>query len=247
VRYSVSLVGLPLGFAGLNANLKPDAYGVEVTAKLTGLASVISSARGGATATGNIANARLWPATYATTSSNTKETHTVRMAMANGTVRGVEVIPPIDDSPERVPVTDAHRHGIIDPLSALIMPVGPAQSLVGPAACNRSLPIFDGYTRFDVNLTFVGLRNVRIKGYTGPVSVCAARYVPIAGHKPNRVATQFMADNRDMEVWLAPVVSAHVELPVRISVKTLVGTTVIEAQDVVVDGPGEPAPAPAQD
>ena len=44
-----------------------------------------------------------------------------------------------------------------------------------------------------------------LPGYSGDVLVCAARYNPIAGHRTGRKSTQFMADNKDMEVWLAPV------------------------------------------
>ena len=41
------------------------------------------------------------------------------------------------------------------------------------------------------------------------MTICSARYIPIAGHKPTTKATQFMAQNKDMEVWLAPVQPAH--------------------------------------
>ena len=79
-----------------------------------------------------------------------------------------------------------------------------------PEACNRKIPIFDGYTRFDIDLTYVGERNVKAKGYDGPVVVCAVRYVPISGHRRDRPATKFMAENKDLEVWLAPIESDHV-------------------------------------
>ena len=68
--------------------------------------------------------------------------------------------------------------------------------------------MFDGYTRFDVDLTYVGQREVSAKGYKGPVAVCAVRYVPIAGHRRDRPPTKFMADNKDLEVWSALVAGA---------------------------------------
>jgi hypothetical protein len=106
---------------------------------------------------------------------------------------------------------------------------------VSPAACNRKNPIFDGYTRIDVVLTYVGERSAKTKGYEGPVAVCAARYVPISGHRRDRPATKFMADNKDLEVWLAPIASDHVLIPFRISVRTMIGTTVVEASEFRVD------------
>ena len=38
-----------------------------------------------------------------------------------------------------------------------------------------------------------------------------------------------MEDNREMSVWLAPVDGTRVLLPVRIAVRTTIGTNIIEA------------------
>ena len=120
---------------------------------------------------------------------------------------------------------------MVDPVGAFVLAVPGSGPLVGPAACNRNIPVFDGYTRFDVRLSYVGQRRVATEGYEGPVAVCTVRYVPIAGHRPDRPATKFMAENKNMEVWLAPMESARVVLPYRISVRTMIGTTVIEASE----------------
>jgi hypothetical protein len=55
--------------------------------------------------------------------------------------------------------------------------------------------------------------------------------VAVAGHRPDRPATKFMEDNKEMEVWLAPVGKSRAAVPFRISVATMVGTTVIEATE----------------
>lgn len=233
-HYSVKLIGLTLGSASVATAIDPTSYKVEANAKLSGIASLVSNSRGAATASGIFAQGRIAPNAYATTSANSKMTRTMRVAMSAGDVRAYEVTPPFDEFPDRIPITEAHKHSITDPLSALVMPVPGTDSVVGPAACNRTLPVFDGWTRFDVKLNYVGVRNVKVHGYAGPVAVCAARYVPIAGHRPDRPATKFMAENKNMEVWLAPVGTSRVVMPFRISVATQMGTTVIEAQDFSV-------------
>ena len=230
-RYSLKLIGLPLGNATLNGFVDSATYQIDASARLTGVAAMVSSSKGAATSSGVFAQGHVAPTAYANTSANAQMTRTVRIAMAAGNVKASEISPPFDELPGRVPVTEAHKHNIIDPLSALIMPVPAGEQLVGPAACNRSIPVFDGWTRFTVNLSYVGTREVRAKGYQGSVAVCSARYVAVAGHRPDRPATKFMEDNRQMEVWLAPVGTSRVLVPFRISVATMVGTTVIEAQD----------------
>ena len=230
-RYSVKLIGLSLGYATLSGSLDPGAYQIDATAKLTGVAALVSSSKGAGAASGLLIQGRVAPNAYATTSANATMTRTVRIAMTQGNVKASEIAPPFDELPGRVPLNEAHKQKIIDPLSALIMPVPEGGNVIGPASCPKTLPIYDGWARFNINLTYVGTRQVKVKGYEGPVAICAARYVPVAGHRPDRPATKFMEDNKDMEVWLAPLGESRVTLPLRISVATMVGTTVIEATE----------------
>jgi hypothetical protein len=232
--YSVSLIGLPIGRVDISGKISPTAYHVEGNAKIVGLASLLSSARGAATGSGSIAPGKVLASTFATTAANSKMVRTVRMALADGDVIGVDISPPIVDKPGRIPLRAEDTHGIVDPLGAIFVPVAGREPLVGPAACNRSVPIFDGYTRFNIQLAYVGERHVTAKGYSGPVVVCSARYIPIAGHDPERPAIKFMVENREMEVWLAPIESARVLVPFRASVSTMIGTTVVEASEFSV-------------
>jgi len=227
--YSVRLLGLSLGTAALIGTVNPGAYRLQASAKLSGIAAAVTKSEGAATATGAISKGRILPATYASASSNSKETRTVRMALNAGNVSAEEITPPAEPWPDRIPITEAQKRGIIDPLSAILMPVMTSGPLVGPEACARNIPVFDGVTRFDIPLTYVGTRHVTATGYEGPVAVCAARYRPISGHRPNREATRFMAENKQMEIWMAPLNEARALAPFRISVATMVGNLVIEA------------------
>jgi hypothetical protein len=233
--YNVSLIGLPIGIADVTGQISATAYRIEANAKITGLATVLTNAKGAATGAGAIVPGRVLPASFATTAANSKMTRTVRMALSDGDVTGVDISPPIDDKPGRVPLRGEDKRGIVDPVASIIVPVAGSGPLVGPAACNRTIPIFDGYTRFDLRLAYVGQRRVTAKGYSGPVVVCSARYVPIAGHNPDRPAVKFMINNRQMEVWLAPIESARVLVPFRASLGTMIGTTVVEASEFSVD------------
>jgi hypothetical protein len=233
--YRVSLIGLPIGAANLNADLSPTAYSIKADGKLTGLAKIISNARGASTGDGAIVEGKVSPATFATIAASASMTRTIRMAMAGNKVTGVDISPPFDDKPDRVPLGPHDEQNIVDPVGAVVFPAPDSEPLLSPAACNRKIPIFDGYTRFDIDLTYVGQRKVKAKGYDGPVAICAARYVPISGHSANRPATKFMADNKDLEVWLAPIESDHVLVPFRVSARTMVGTAVIEASEFRVE------------
>ncbi len=232
--YRVSLIGLPIGVAVANSSVEQSHYKVDLNVRLTGIAALVSNLKMALASSGGVEQGAIAPSAYATTASNSHETRTLRMAMNEGTVRQVQYYPEWDDdkNPERVPLTEAHKHDILDPLSAFILPVPAGANPVGPGACNRRVPVFDGYTRFDVTLDYVGVKQVKTVGYAGPVTVCAARYIPIAGHKRSAKATKFMAENKQMEVWLAPVPNVRVLVPYRVSLMTMAGTAVVEASEL---------------
>jgi hypothetical protein len=228
-QYAISLAGLPIGSADLTANIEGESYKMDVQARLTGLAGAITGGSGGAAAAGTVSGARPLPSSYAVTSRTSRDQRTVRLNLRSGNVVAVDIAPPVDDKEDRVPVRDVHKRGVLDPVSALLMPAFGRGEPVDPAICNRSLPVFDGAARFDVALSYAETRLVEKPGYSGPVIVCNARYVPVAGHRPDRPGTKFMEDNRDLSVWLAPVDGTRVLMPMRISVRTTMGTSVIEA------------------
>jgi hypothetical protein len=232
--YSVSIIGLPIGTATALGAFDPQHYKIDIGVRLTGIASLVSSAKGAATASGSIGRTGIVPAAYANTTANSYETRTIRMAMGGGAVRGIDISPPFVDPVGRVPLTEANKRNILDPVSALVMNVPAGQPLIGPAACDRTIPVFDGFARYDVKLSYVRSQEVQVSGYSGPVAVCAARYVPIAGHRPAAKATQYMTDNRQMEAWLAPVERAHAVVPLRISIMTMAGMLLVEATEFTI-------------
>ena len=97
--------------------------------------------------------------------------------------------------------------------------------------------------RFDIALSYKRLQQVATPAYTGPVAVCGARYKPIAGYRPDRPANKFMIDNKDMEVWLAPVGTTRFVFPYRVAVMSMIGMVTIEADQVSIGAPMKAAGA----
>ena len=71
------------------------------------------------------------------------------------------------------------------------------------------------------------------KGYQGPVVVCAIYFVPLSGYIPDRAAIKYLAAQRNMEVWLAPIAGTRVLVPYKMSIPTPLGTGVLEAVQFV--------------
>ncbi len=244
VDYGVNLAGLPIGTARLAGSFEGSKYRMDVSAVLTGIAGAITGGQGSARSAGIIA-AGPQPNAFAIATRTSHSGIAVRMALARGNVTQSEVTPPLLDTGDRVPVTAAEKRGVIDPASALMMPAHARGELTDPENCNRTLPVFDGATRFNVVLSYAETRTVEKPGYSGPVLVCNARYQAIAGHRADRPGVRFMEENRDMSVWLAPVDGTRVLVPMRIAVRTTIGTNIIEATRWTHSGNGATAAAPS--
>jgi len=227
--YAITLAGLSVGDASLSLASTPRNYHASLAMRLSGIAGLLTGARGAAVSTGSIVGARPTPISYAITTTNGHASRTVRMALQGGTVAALEVKPPVDVFDDRVPVTEANKIDVLDPISALVMPTPQPDKPLDPSGCDRKLAVFDGVARFDVTLSYARLSNAVFPGYSGPALVCSARYTPIAGHRTSLKATSYMAENRDMEVSLAPLSGTPFLVPVKISVRTLFGMLVIDA------------------
>ncbi|MBV8446354.1 MAG: DUF3108 domain-containing protein [Hyphomicrobiales bacterium] len=227
--YAITLAGLSVGDASLSLASTPTNYRASLAMRLSGVAGLLTGARGAAVSMGSIVGARPTPISYAITTTNGHASRTVRMALQGGAVAALEVKPPVDVFDDRVPVTEANKVDVLDPISALVMPMPRPDKPLDPSGCNRKLAVFDGVARFDVTLSYARMSSAAFPGYSGPALVCSARYTPIAGHRTSLKATSYMAENRDMEVSLAPLSGTQLLVPVKISVRTLFGMLDIDA------------------
>jgi Protein of unknown function (DUF3108) len=242
VTYDLSLAGLPLGKANLSSSFTGARYEMQGNAKLTGLAMVLTGGKGEASAAGTLRGATPRSTKFEVVSKTSDSQRNVRMGLKGGRVAEVEIDPPLEPKVDRVPVKPADKKGVVDPMSALLMPALASKSLTDPENCNRTIPVFDGASRMNVVLTYGETKNVEVPGYSGPVLVCNARYVPISGHRSERPATKFMQENRDMSVWLAPVEGPRLLFPLKVAVRTMIGMGEMQASLWSLEGDGKASP-----
>ncbi len=201
---------------------------MDVSATLTGLVGAITGGQGSARSSGSV-GAGPQPDAFSIATRTASSGIAVRMALAHGNVVQTEITPPLVDMQDRVPVTAAMKRSIMDPASALVMPVragtaptDPANCDAHPAALRRGDPL---------------RRGAELRGDAGGAEARLCRpgprlQRPLPGDRrppPDRPGVKFMEDNREMSVWLAPVEGTKVLVPLRISVLTEIGTNIIEA------------------
>lgn len=236
-EYTVTLAGLLIGSGDLEGAFDESRYELKLSGRLKGIVGALSGgSRGGATARGTVSPTRLVASGFSASAASGSKSRTVQVGLASGNVTSVSIDPPFEARPGRVPITESSKRNIVDPVSGLVAVAADRAKLLDPANCSRTVPVFDGSQRFDVVLSYAGTRGVRKPGFAGAVLVCSIRYVPVAGHRVDRPAVKFMQANRDMSVWLAPVEGTRMLVPIRISIETMLGTSVVEAQSWRVGG-----------
>lgn len=233
-RYTMTLAGLPIGEGSWTVDISDNQYSAAASGTTTGLMRAFTGGQGTSAARGVVQGGKPLSSIYAATISTRKRTDEVRLTVANGKVKEFKLEPPQDDDKERVPITEESQRGVQDPMTASMIRVADAGNPLSPEACQRTLSIFDGRLRYDLQLAFKRMDKVKAeKGYAGPVVVCAVYFSPVAGYIPSRSAIKYLSKMRDMEVWLAPIAGTRVLVPFRAEGPTPIGTAVLEADQFV--------------
>jgi hypothetical protein len=228
-EYTISMARIPVGKGAWTTELGLDQYAAVATGSASGILSILISGEGAISTRGVVKDGRLQPAFFMSKTDSDDDKSDLRMRFEDGNV--IELVaqaPPLIQ--DRVPVTEAHRQGVMDPLSALLIPISGTGGVVSAEACQRALPVFDGLRRYDLTLAFKRMDKVKAdKGYQGPAVVCSLAFRPIAGHRASSTLVKYLSQGRDMELWLAPIAGTRVLAPFRLSITNLVGNIVINA------------------
>jgi uncharacterized protein DUF3108 len=233
-QYEASLAGIPVGKGAWNIDISDDQYSAAASGGTAGLMRTFSSGAGTGTSQGRIVNGALVPTAYSASTTASKKSETIHITLANGTVKEftIEPQPPVD--PDRIPVTEAHRKGVLDPMTATLLRVPGTGDPVSPEACHSQAAIFDGRMRYEVKLDFKRMEAVKAdKGYRGPAVVCAAYFTPVAGYIPDRPVIKYLSAQRDIEITFAPIAGTRVLVPFRFRIPTPLGMAMLEASQFI--------------
>jgi hypothetical protein len=230
-RYTVTYTGIPLGQGAFVVEISDEGYSAAGSAMMAGLLKIVNPAKGTAAAQGQFVNGKVVPLNYSVSSETKERSEEIRLAGASGVIRDLLIRPARnEDDKDRVPITDEHRVGAVDPMSAALMPVPGTGDLAGPDACNRTIQIYDGRSRYDLIMNFERTDTMKdVKGFSGPAAMCRIAYRPVAGHRAHRKQVRELSENREIFAWLAPVAGTRVLVPVRFSIGTKIGTFIVQA------------------
>jgi len=224
--YIISISGLAIGRAEVKARFTDRGYAAAITGSTYGITRFVSDASATLAGAGRILGDTITPASYNLETSDSGFDTSVSMTMRGGSVVGLQALPNLPKEDDRVPFPPDARQNVVDPVGAFVVALD-KPGAADTSVCNRTVHVFDGWKRYDVRLSY---KETHTNSDGSNVYVCAARYVPVAGHRTSDDSVTYMADNTRLEVWLSAVPGTRYMVPSHVLVGTKIGDLVINAR-----------------
>ncbi|MFL6837059.1 MAG: DUF3108 domain-containing protein [Bradyrhizobium sp.] len=229
-HYEATLSGIPVGKGSWTIEIGDDAFSASAQGGTAGLMKAFSGGTGSGASQGRVVNGALVASNYTATTATAKKSETIRLGLANGNIKefSIDPEPPVDA--DRIPVSEAQRKGVFDPMTGSMLRVPGTADLMSPDSCRTGAGIFDGRMRYDLKLDYKRIETVKAeKGYHGPALVCAIYFTPVAGYIPDRPVVKYLANQRNMEIAFVPIAGTRILVPFRLSIPTPFGPAMLEA------------------
>src|SRR5260370_3497811 len=220
-HYEATLAGIPVGKGAWTIDISDDKFPASAFGGSTGILKAFAGGSGNGASQGRVVGGALVSTNYSATTTTPKKSEAIHIILVNGNVReyGIEPEPPVD--PDRLPLTDAHRRGVFDPMTGSMLRVPGTADPLSPEACHTGAGIFDGRMRYDIKLDFKRMETVKAeKGYHGPAVVCAIYFLPVAGYISDRPVIKYLAAERNIELAFVAVAGPRILGPFRMIIPT---------------------------
>lgn len=242
-HYVISMIGVTIGHITWTTDVAAGAYRTTANGKASGALSMLVNGEGQIATSGTMTTSpagpgaasvlRLTPSFFTSNVVEDGEATGLQMTFDKGSVKTLRIDAASKKKARedgRIPVTEADRQNVSDPLTAMLIGTPLDANPLTPAACDRLLEVFDGQRRYNLVLSYKRIDQIKVDvGYAGPVLVCGVMLKPIAGYRADSMLVKYAGGKRDMEIWFAPMASTPLIAPVRLVMPTLIGTLEIEA------------------
>lgn len=228
--YVITVRGFTVGKAHFRGQVADTRFEVSGNLRSAGLARIFDKTEAKSHSMGTLGNGTPQPESfslsYAQGDAGGKR---MEIDFQDGDVARIthepELGPPGDDV---VPVKKSDLQSVTDPISATIVARGSAEEI-----CRRTLRIYEGGTRVDVQLSPVSVGWVYGAG-NGAVT-CSASFIPVAGYIKSHTY-DYMREHADMEFVYVPTHRQGIYMLHSISTRTDIGQVKLRAWKQKVRG-----------
>lgn len=219
--YVINLGGINIATANVRFTEGAGSYAVDIAANVSGVGTLVAEGSAQADSRGVTGDHRLTARDFNVTTRANGKDFSVAVQYAAGNATAFRVEPPVVNTLGRVPIERQDLQGVTDPVGAFILKGGE----LGPQLCQRTLKIFTGMERYDIDMRFGAMQTATSArtGYQGPVALCKLRYVPVSGHYKSSQMTRYLAASKKILIWYAPLEGTEYFIPYRVLMATDAG------------------------
>ena len=120
-NYTISVARIPVGKITWSTDIGDDTYTSAGSGEASGIASFLASGKGALSTRGTVKDGQLSPTEFTSDITQDDEKGALKMVLDQGAVTELK-----SDAPaagvDRVPVTATHQQGVVDPLTAWLIP-----------------------------------------------------------------------------------------------------------------------------
>lgn len=225
-EYAVSLYGLVLARSNFESTIDGDGFKVSGSLSSAGIGAIFDDTRGTTSVRGRFSGGASMPESYVVDYVSGSKKKSTRIAFSGGDVVSAENVPPVNTKRDGwLPVAKDQLARVADPISATLVRADSPD-----AVCGRTLRVFDGAMRADLQLTATGSGEASIPGYEGQTVTCSAKFIPIAGYRKGHRSIEYLKNASAIAIAFAPIGTTGVYAPIEASVSTQIGTIRVRAE-----------------
>ncbi|WP_170314695.1 DUF3108 domain-containing protein [Aquibium carbonis] len=224
-EYATSLYGIVLARSTFKSRIDRNGFNISGELTSSGVAKIFDDTRARASANGRFEADTPSPRSYSVDYTAGKKKKKTTIAFADGSVSSAKNSPPVrTNRPDWIRVEKEHLAGVVDPISAALVRANTPADV-----CNRTIRVFDGALRVDLQLSPAGFGTASVPGYKGDTVKCVVRVMPVSGYRKGNKSIDFIRKSKDISIAFAPVGNSGVYAPVEATVGTQVGTVKVQA------------------
>ena len=132
--YTATLWGLPVGQISWTVELNDNRFKAAAGGAITGLLRIVAEGRGDVSVHGAMSEGKPVPSLFSLNLIAGKWSDDVRIVFSGGKAQEHVAAAAVKANPDQVPLTDANRVGVVDPMTALLVHIPGAGALATEAS-----------------------------------------------------------------------------------------------------------------
>ncbi|WP_164742980.1 DUF3108 domain-containing protein [Mesorhizobium sp. Z1-4] len=229
-QYVITVRGFTVAKADFRGKVQGSTFEVDGKLRSAGLARIFDKTDARSRSVGVLGNGTPQPngflLSYNQGSSGDKK---MEIAFSGGNVANVTHQPALGPAGnDLVPLSDGDLKAVTDPVSATIVVRGTPEDI-----CNRTLRVYEGGTRVDVQLSPVSVG--WIYGVGNGAVTCSGKFIPVAGYIKG-ATYDYMRQHANMEFIYAPTRRQGIYMLHSITTQTDIGQVKLRAWRQKVSG-----------